>query len=180
MTTFDPTLVPKATLKTMAKRMHNDECLAGLSLSKCQEILAKTFGHGSWHALSRPRPSRTAEAAADPSVRILLYELMLQCSESAVDIGASMEWIGHVAAMGGKVLLRDLAHDIHRGMQEGLPLAQAMDRCFDGHGSAEVFLVSQSEKTMGIHEGLRVARELAEQEGDRIDYRKLRGKEVSS
>ena len=180
MNKFDPTLVPRGTLKTMAKRMHNHPKLDDLGLSKCQEILAKTFGHDSWHALSKPKPSRAGQAAGSIRDRVLIYELLIMCLESKLDAVTAMDWIGVVAAKGVNIPLRDLTGKIIQSMKQGKSLGQAFHENFEGHGRAEVFVVQQSEISGTILYGLREACNFARQEENITDHAEKLGQGVLS
>lgn len=120
MPTFDPTSVPQATLKTMAKRMHRHPQAHGLSLSQCQEVLARTFGHAHWHALStHARPDRSAELLSDPHQRRVLYDTLRLGLDGRRPIGEILDSVRTCAQRAGRAGWVDLVDALKRATQDG-------------------------------------------------------------
>ncbi len=113
MSTFDATLVPIGTLKSMAKRMKKHPQAAHLSLSECQEVLAKTFGHASWHAAQHfQRPDQTQEALNNPADRALLYKHIGMSQKAGVPAMTHLERLLEAFALARRWPLYDLINSL--------------------------------------------------------------------
>lgn len=173
VSSFNPQAVPAGIVQDMAKRLSKCPEMKGVPLSKCQEIMAKTFGHASFHSLkSRAQFSRAQEGLMDPGVRIVLYTLLARAAQASVDSFSALDWIGEIAAEGGQWPLRDLTTACRALMQEGLSFGSALQKLMGGQLTHELFLLTTIGASPDIlHECAR----LASAECDALDRKKLAG-----
>jgi len=172
MSTFDPTLVPKGTLKAMAKRMHKHPDGQHLTLAQCQEVLARTFGHASWHALQAyKRPDRSQQLLSDPKQRTMFYSTLHVFLSAGVDILQGLS----VLEKAGKRLERwdwaDLARELLEDLDQGTRTGQALSAKVQPFAPLEAFLLKQSERgyeglCATLQETLTLSRRAEEARGD--------------
>lgn len=178
---FDPTRVPAGTLQGMAKRLSKHPSMASVPLSKCQEILAQTFGHASFHALKTHQPAnRAVEGFQDVTTRIRFYTMLEESLRAHVDLMSSLAWIEELARRGGQWPLADLTRACSRTLFQGLTLAQSLEALGTEAHAPECFIVARFEEQGDLAEGVKEARFLAEQGAHGDDMRRLSGQSASA
>jgi hypothetical protein len=171
---FDPTRVPAGTLQGMAKRLSKHPSMASVPLSKCQEILAQTFGHASFHALKTHQPAnRAVEGFRDVTTRVQFYALLEEALRMGVDAMKALIWIEELARRGGRWPLADLAQACSQSLVKGLTLAQSLEALGTEAHAPECFLIARLEEQGDWAGGLKEARSMAEQEAHGADMRRL-------
>lgn len=178
---FDPTRVPAGTLQGMARRLSKHPALPDVPLSKCQEILAQTFGHTSFHALKTHQPaSRAVEGFRDVTTRIRFYTMLEEPLRARVDLMSSLAWIEELARRGGRWPLGDLAQACRQTLANGLTLAQSLEALGTEAHAPECFIIARFEEQGDLAEGVKEARILAEQEAHMDDMRRLSARSAES
>lgn len=145
MISFNPTSVPKGTLKALAKRLGSHPTLAKATTSQRQEIIARTFGHSSWHALCRATQPRIDMIAADPRQRARLYFWLGECLKARIDIALATRLIARTTEKWGDPELRDLALSLLEKMKEGRKASEAFDEVIGPHAPMESFVIGAGE-----------------------------------
>lgn len=162
---FVPTLVPKGTLKSMAKRMHKHPSGQHLTLAQCQEVLARTFGHASWHALqSYQRPDRSGDLLRDPQQRTVFYAILLYTLEAGIPLQGSVKLMKTAAQRLERWDWNDLTQALGQDLQAGMDAAEALSRRVEPFSSVEAFLLKQGNKGNGLISALQETKALSEQE----------------
>lgn len=161
---FDPTLVPKGTLKTMAKRMHKHPDGQHLTLAQCQELLAQTFGHTSWHALQHfQRPDRSGHLLAHAPQRSLFYATLLQFLEAGVGVTEGLALVKTAAQRLERWEWADLAQRMMDDWEAGKDTGEALSMRVLPYSSMEAFLLKQSSRSEGLIAALRETKALSDQ-----------------
>lgn len=175
-TDFCPTRVPAGTLQDMAKRLSKHPQMKDVPLSKCQEILAQTFGHASFHALKTRQPaSRAAEGFRDVATRLRFYTMLEEPLRAHVDLVSALTWIEELSRRGGQWPLADLSRACQESIGSGLTLAQSLEALGTDAQAPEYFLLARWEEQGDLAGGVKEARILAEQEAHIDDMRRLSG-----
>lgn len=173
---FDPTRVPAGTVQDMAKRLSKHPSIAGVSLSKCQEIMARTFGHASFHALKKVKKPNLARQALDHTrTRILLYTLMGSCLDARVDPLTSLGWIEEIGRRGNHWALADLAAACRQACQAGSQFSGALQSIGSTQMGPECFLIARFEDMGCLAEGVKEAMSYAQEAGHQQDLAWLSG-----
>lgn len=165
MSPFNPTLVPKSTLKTLAKRLGSHPALANSSASQRQEIIARTFGHSSWYTLCQAGRPATQATAADPNQRARLYRWLGECLGAGGNVLHAARWIAEAAEKAGDTSLRELAQALAEKIEEAGRAAEAFEEVIGPHAPIEAFLVGAGERqgtlALALSETYRMAKDLA-------------------
>lgn len=173
VSSFNPQAVPAGIVQDMAKRLSKCSEMKDVPLSKCQEIMARTFGHANFHELKNRAPfSRAKEGLMDPAVRVLFYTLLGRTDQGGVATFSGLDWIAGVAAQGGQWPLHDLASASKAMMLDGLSLGSSLEKLMDGQLTDELFLLTTIGPSADI---LSECARLAGKACDALDRNKLMG-----
>lgn len=151
---FDPLLVPKGTLKTLAKRMKKHPQGQRLSLAQCQEVMARTFGHASWHALqSYQRPNRSGQLLGDEHQRLAFYSI-LQCAlEAYIPLRDSLQAIQKAAQRTQQWGWMDTAELFLNDLKANVSVEVSFYQHISPYAPIEAFLIKQGSRTNGLLSG---------------------------
>lgn len=176
-TPFDPTQVPAGTLQKLAKRLAKHPASQGVSLSVCQEVMAQTFGHTSFHALKHKKTvCRASEALADPGTRAFFYERMSTVLLGYMSLPQGLDLLKDLATRGSRWPLRDLCARILEGMRAGQTFGQAFEQVAGSSIPSEVFLITTLQEVGSLSEAMSECLLLARQAADMEDYQALGGR----
>lgn len=106
---FDTTCTPTSVLKTLAKRLRKHPYGAALTSTEALEVMARTFGHDSWHqATHRPDGLAFMGALSSKAWRDRFYTHMEHCLEAGLGVHQGLESIAEAAQWTGDHALQSL------------------------------------------------------------------------
>lgn len=158
---FHPTLVPKSTLKSLAKRLKAHPTFTTTSTSQRQDIMAKTFGHLNWHSLCQSVPAKAPAAASLPRERARLYQWLGEFSEAKVSLDQSLGAIANAAQQGGLIDLKNLSQLLLDQVNQGASLSDTLETIIAPFAPLEAFLIGSAEKGGNLTPAFREARKIA-------------------
>lgn len=155
---FDPLLVPKGTLKTLAKRMKKHPQGQHLSLAQCQEVMARTFGHASWHALqSYERPDRSGLLLGNTQQRLTFYSILQDSLEAGIALVESLECIQKAAQRTQQWGWMDTAELFLNDLKSNVSMEESFYQRISPYAPIEAFLIKQGARTNGLLSGFQEA-----------------------
>lgn len=172
---FEPTLVPAGTVLGLAKKLSKHPQFDDVPLSKCQEIMARTFGHANLHQMMQYKgKTREQLAIDDPSKRQMFYDMALTFFQASFSVAETMTAIEEFCAMAGLVEVRDLAKKIIEDQGKGHSFSYSMDQLLVQHQD-EALIIRTMEPAGKLGRAMEKCKTLTQTEMDRADVIKMTG-----
>lgn len=173
-TPFVPQQVPASTVQDMAKRLSKHPMMAKVTLSRCQEVMARTFGHASFHALKQPKDHEelARQAVGNLAVRLRFYELMHRCARWKMDNHQALLKVGELARRTGQWPLAALCQALVDRLSKGQVLGDCLEELGGPGLGVEVFLMNRLGQW---DQAFRQAADHARREAGREGYGHLTG-----
>ena len=175
---FIPTSVPAGTIQDMAKRLSKHPDMKGVPLSKCQEIMARTFGHASFHDLKQRKPPNPLDYAlhdAGAGTRALLYTFLADQLEAKIPVYYALQDIEASARRAGQHPLAALIQALVVKIKDGHSLGDSLWQLGGDAVGEEAFLLETMERGGFIVEVVRKCEKIARKKAGVSDLNALFG-----